>query len=280
MINFNQAQISQLILHKISVEKDRSFINKDTYHFNNEEEEMILRSIFLKPFLKHTATYEFTHEVDLDLNPLYKLSKELNTEKNFIEVAEKIFQHLDSVSKHPNIKDGDLFIVQYDDIIIRDHAYQGLGIYKIENKEHFIHTSVNDGKVNISLDQGIGTGKVDKACFIVFSKTENHVLVVDQNKVETEYWKNEFVKVKLKNDDLNQTNQVMDLTRSFITEQFPNDFEVDKTEQIDLLNRSVEYFKAAEVYQKDQLEEVVLKDEQLIESFRNYHKNYDGEEGF
>lgn len=49
---------------------------------------------------------------------------------------------------------------------------------------------------------------------------------------------------------------------------------MSKTDQIDLLNRSVDYFKTHEVFDKEEFETEVFGSENLIESFRNFDQRY------
>jgi hypothetical protein len=49
---------------------------------------------------------------------------------------------------------------------------------------------------------------------------------------------------------------------------------VTKTDQIDLLHRSAEYFKTHENFDKKEFEEEVLQDTGMIKSFRQFDRNY------
>src|SRR5690606_42060648 len=75
-------------------------------------------------------------------------------------------------------------------------------------------------------------------------------------------------------------------THQFVAEQIPEDFQVSRADQIDLLNRSANYFKSREEFNQAEFESEVLGDTEVIESFRNYGKNfmanaeYDPEENF
>jgi hypothetical protein len=60
----------------------------------------------------------------------------------------------------------------------------------------------------------------------------------------------------------------------FVTKQFTEDFEVSKADQIDLLNRSVEYFKTHETFEKEGFEKEVFQDNNIIHSFRNFDESY------
>jgi hypothetical protein len=49
---------------------------------------------------------------------------------------------------------------------------------------------------------------------------------------------------------------------------------VSKADQIDLLNRSVDYFKNHECFDKAEFENEVFQDNTLIESFRSFDSSY------
>jgi len=275
MIEFNEADISSLIFHRISNENDNCYLSMDEYTFSGLEEVDIFKKIFLKPFVNHATTYEFKHEIDLELNPLFKLSKAIFEKSDFIARSHDVHQHLKSVSRHPNIKDGDLFIVHYKDIHLNAQPYNALGIYKIENKESFIETTTNKtGAIGLHFKQGIGARKLDKACLVLFTNEPYTILTIDNGSTEADYWQNEFIKVDLKKDDINSTNQFLTLTKSFLTEQLPADFNVSKADQIDLLNRSVDYFKTHEHFDKNEFEQEVFHHENIIKSFRDFDGKY------
>ena len=68
------------------------------------------------------------------------------------------------------------------------------------------------------------------------------------------------------------------MTKSYITEQMPEEFEVSKTDQIDLLNKSINYFKEAETFDKGEFELSVFgQEEEAINSFRYFDQQYQEE---
>jgi hypothetical protein len=62
----------------------------------------------------------------------------------------------------------------------------------------------------------------------------------------------------------------MRVCKDFVAEKLPEDFEVSKADQIDILNRSMNYFKTHEVFDKPEFEQEVLQQPELIESFRGF----------
>lgn len=274
MILIEETTIQKLILHRVLSAESEAVINDSLVDNLGDEEENVFKKVLLNPFLSHAQTFEFKHDVNIDYNVLFNLSKKIYHGENYIEKTEEIVRHLISASKHPNIKDGDLFIAKFDDIKFDNKYYEALGIYKFEDKDKFIETSIDGGKVNHSFRKIIGNKKPDKACLILFSEEPYTILIIDNNKNDTDYWQNEFIGHTPKKDDVNSTNNFMTLTKNFITTQIPEDFEVSKADQIDLLNRSVDYFKSHDTFDKQEFEEEVFGDNNVIDSFRRYDHSY------
>ncbi len=278
MINIEEAIINKLIYHQFSTDANKTRPSDTLFEYENEDEATILKKIFLKPFLNSYATYEFVNNIDLELNTLYKISQSIQEGEDFISKSQDIYTHLFNVSKHPNIKDGDLFIINFNDIQYNNKYYEALGIYKVENKESFIETN-NYSKSNTGLafKKGISSKKLDKACLILFSEKPYTILLIDNARIETDYWQNEFIKLDLKKDHVNNTNQFLSLAKTYITDQFPQEFEISKADQIDLLNRSVDYFKKHENFDKQEFEAEVLQHDNIINSFNKFDHNYRNE---
>ena len=275
MIQIEQATIAKFIYHPFKIEDTQNHVNKTLYEYKNDQEQEVLNKIFLKPFLSSYATHQFTHEINLDYNPLYNIAESIHSDSDFIQNSELIYKHLKSVSKHPNIKDGDLFIIQFEGIIFNNKTYKALGIYKSENKENFITTKHNSSaNSTISFKKGIGSKKLEKGCLILFTDKPYTILIIDNAKIETDYWQNEFIKLQLKKDNVNDTSQFLTITKTFVTQQFPEEFDTNKADQIDLLNRSVEYFKNHENFDKIEFENEVLQQSEIINSFQNFDKTY------
>ncbi|MDY0077457.1 MAG: nucleoid-associated protein [Bacteroidales bacterium] len=273
MIQIEETVIGKISLNRFSKE-DKSIISNSLYDYTSEEEENILKRILLKPFVSHFQTFEFQHDLDINYNILFTLAKNIFEGTEFIEQSAKIAQHLISSSKHPNIKDGDVFIAKFEDIKMSNKYYEGLGIFKFEDKDSFIETSIENRKLDLKFRKGIGSKKPDKACLIMFTEEPFTILIIDSNINETDYWQKDFINHKPKKDNVNDTNNFLTLTKSFITNQVPNDFEVSKADQIDLLNRSVEYFKSNDTFEKKKFEEEVFKERDIIDSFRNFDDDY------
>jgi len=276
MIDYAETIVRNLIYYKID-SSDSHLPTNNEYDYKTDEEADIIKKIFLKPFSSSTTTFEFTHDIDIALNVLNNLVNSIQNNNGFRDDALNIYKHLKGVSKHPNIKNGDLFLIKYDDIKFNNKYYEAVGIYKVENRENFIETLDNNSSGELIFKKGISGRKLDKACLVIFTEDNYTVLIIDNSDTETEYWKNEFIRVKLRNDNINNTNQLLTVTKNYITKQLSNEFEVSKADKIDLLNRSIKYFKAKENFDLDEFSDEVIGNPKGISSFLNYKKGFEEE---
>ena len=67
------------------------------------------------------------------------------------------------------------------------------------------------------------------------------------------------------------------MTREFVSKVLPAEMPITKAEQVELLNRSVNYFKENEVFSMDGYKEEVLGDKRIIESFSKHKESYEFE---
>ncbi|WP_436515348.1 nucleoid-associated protein [Ekhidna sp. To15] len=272
MIDYKGASVKELFFQKIEEEASDHHLTQN--EFSPSEEEM-LKNIFLKPFAAATNTYQFTHDVQIDLNVLYNLSREVNANSEIGETYKGIISHLRTSSRHPNIKEGELFIIRFTDIFINGMTIDGLGIFKVEKKDPFIETPDWTKEPTLLFKEGIGEKKLDKACLILFDEDPFTILAYDNNNSEAVYWKNDFINLDFKKDHVNNTNHFLEMTKSYITDQMPEEFEVSKTDQIDLLNKSIKYFKEAENFDKGEFELSVFgQEEEAVKSFRYFDQQY------
>jgi hypothetical protein len=127
----------------------------------------------------------------------------------------------------------------------------------------------------LNYDDGINIDKLDKGCVILNIDKDSgyRVCMVDKSNRSSEahYWKENFLNLKPCADEYHYTKDFLTLTKNFVTKQITNEFEVNKADQIDLLNKSVEYFKKNEKFNKTEFENEVFQDDNVIKSFRNFN---------
>ncbi len=197
---------------------------------------------------------------------------------SFHGLSVKIAQHLYEVSNHPNIKSGDLFVTRFRDVLIHDELLEAIGIFKAENRHAFIKVDQATDDFTLQYDDGIHVDKLDKGCLIFNTGKEEgyKVCMVDaSNKLtEAQYWKDIFLNLKPCNDNYHSTREFLNMTKDFVKKQVPEEHDVGKADQIDMLNRSAEYFKTHESFDKQEFEEEVFDQPEVAESFRRFDEDY------
>ena len=280
MIHSTNTQIRQLAVHYVGNKSLDEGVELSEAVMDQPDDDTV--EALLKYFLssiKGEEIYEFCHDSDLELNELFSFCTKIFKEKrNFFSASKNIAKHLYGCSDHPKINGGELYVVYFDGLILDDESFEAIGLFKSETKDTFLKVKHKNKVFNVSSEEGINTNKLDKGCLIfnTDSDTGFKIAIIDNlNKSsEAQYWKDEFLHVKPVNNDFHQTKEFLGIAKNFVVKQMTEDFEVSKTDQIDLLNRSVDYFKNNDTFDKKDFEKKVFQDKEIIKSFQKYDTNY------
>ena len=276
MVIGKEALVEEFALHRLGGENKDNVFSDFTVTLKGEEEQEFLRKLFLKPFANMAFTSEFTHAVSLEYNVLHGLCKEIRSGKDLLHCSEAIAKHLIDVSQHHQINGGDLYVAKFSGVQVGSAVYDAVGIYKFDEKEVFIESKLMSGMIELSMKRGLGSSKPNKACLVLFTEDPITLFIIDNN-TNTDYWQKDFIDHRPKHDHVNSTSNLLDLTRSFITQQLPQDYQIAKADQIDLLNRSVQYFKSHSEFDKEEFAQEVFQDEKAISSFAQYSDRFKNE---
>lgn len=278
-LDFTQVELQQLITHHVGNKlRDEKYLLSSEATIIEGETKNFLLKYFLLP-VKAEEFYSFTHAVKLEQNDIYSVAENIfSSPKKFIQNSQNIAKLLYEQSMHPKIKEGELNIAYFLNVVLDDEVVEAIGIFKSETDVPFLKMKNQKSKFSINHDYGFEIKGVDKGCIIFNTDQQNgyKILIVDNaNKsAEAQYWKDDFLKVKPVANEFHQTNQFLGIAKSFVTKKLSEEFEVTKAVKIDLLNRSVEYFKTHESFDKKEFEKDVFQDSGMIKSFRNFDSNY------
>jgi len=282
MFDFTEIEIRKLVIHcvgnKLRDDKIR-FSETQIQKLGDVDKELLLQ-YFIQPF-KDKELYSFFHSSEINLNELFSYSSIIfDTPELFFETSKKIANHLYDCSLHPKIKKGELYVAYFKDCIVDNDKIDAIGIFKSELKENFLKVNEQKNFFDVEFEQGVDIRKLDKGCLIFNIEREQgyKIAIVNQtNHSEAAYWIDDFLKLKIRNDNYTQTNTVLKVYKDFVTKKIDEEFEISKTDKIDLLNRSIKYFKEKEHFDLDEFSNEVLTHEQGIESFKRFKKNYEDE---
>lgn len=278
-IDFSELELLHLITHQVGNKtNDGKLSLSETESIVDEKTRELLLEHFLLP-VKTEEFFSFTHSVDIKMNEVYSVARELFSDKNsFIENSQNLGRLLFEQSVHPKVKDGKLNVAYFRNVLVDNEAVDALGIFKSEKDIPFLKMNRGLAGFSIEHEYGFDIKGIDKGCLILNVEEEEgyRLLIVDNaNKsTEAQYWKDDFLEVKPVSNEFHQTSQFLNITRDYITNALSKEFEVTRTDKIDLLNRSVEYFKSKESFDKEEFEGEVLQDNNIIESFQNFNSFY------
>ncbi|MFB9841699.1 nucleoid-associated protein [Mucilaginibacter ginsenosidivorans] len=287
MVTYFEASLESVSVHHVGNQSQNEFyaLSNEPLTFKNEVIPQLLKQYFLKPFEKATEVYHLTHTSgDLSLNEVHHFITQAFEDKDkFHEMSEQVAKHLYNVSNHPSIKPGELYVAYFSQVQIEGNLLDAMGIFKSENKEIYLKVYPDQGGFGIDYEENaININKLDKGVLIFNIEKENgyKVVVVDHTSRGHDaaaYWKDDFLQLKIRNDSFNQTNNALGIYKNFVTQKLDDEFELSKADKIDLLNKSMKYFKEKDTFDMDEFAGEVIGNPQAIESFKNYKSQYEQE---
>lgn len=282
--DFTNINLDKLVTHHIGNKllEEGIILSEQVTDIDRKSGDYLLK-YFLNAF-RPEEFYSFTHAVNISMNEVYTIAQRIFTHPDgFIEDSQQIARLLYESSTHPKIKQGELNIALFSEALLGGEVVDAIGIFKSENDSAFIKMQGSESNFSIHHDFGYELKGIDKGCIIFNSSADTgyRMLIVDNTNrsAEAVYWKDDFLQLAPVSDEYYQTSQFMGIAKNFVVKQLSEDFEVSKADKIDLLNRSVEYFKAHGNFDKTQFENEVFQQEDIIGSFRNFNDNWLTEKG-
>lgn len=269
---------------KIIVHRVGNKINGESLNLSNETLQLdeatteLLQNYFLGSF-KNEETFQFYSDSYLVNNSLYKAAKGIfENDSNLLAWSKNIAHNLFEAAENPRVQGGELFIVYFP--AEKENDVDKIGLFKTEKRENFLKIFPQDETFDITRDQGISLAKIDKAALIYNKDHETgYVLsVVDNNKNgDMYYWFEDFLKVRQRDDDYFHTQESMMIFKDYFTKQLPQEFEVQKIDQADFLQKTLTYFQDKENFEIGDFSQEVLQDDHVLESFTNFKADYEQE---
>jgi hypothetical protein len=280
MMQFDNLNINSLAVHQVGnkILDDGVYFSTNLADINDENLLNLIKRYFLSSF-SGNEMFNLYNSVGLEQNEIFAIASRIFSDNTVFFDQSKLFaQHLYDNSTHPKIKKGEIYIAYFENVLFEDEIIDAIGIFKSETKENYIKSNIKNKTNIISYDEGTNVNKLDKGCIILnIDKSDGYKVCIIDNlgkSNDTIYWKDNFLSVKPICNDFHQTNQFLGITKQFVTKQLSEDFKMSKTDQIDYLNRSVDYFKKNDTFDKQEFETEVFGDSYVIESFRKFDQTY------
>ena len=155
--------------------------------------------------------------------------------------------------------------------------FDAIGIFKSEDKEPFLKIRQSGDQFELNYEQdAINIRKLDKGCLVFNTKEEGfRVFVIDANRTEAFYWVDQFLQLAVLNNNYSKTQQVLTMYKDFVTEKLDDHYTLERTDKIDMLNRSINYFKDREHFEMDEFSNEVIGDPGAVKLFQDFKQEYE-----
>ncbi len=286
MTGLDGVLLQKVMVHKVGNPSrgEELKLSENPLTLNDEIVQGLLTKYFLGAF-NENELYRFTHLSDIALNEVYNYVRTIFDDiETFVPQAALLAQFLYSKSTHAKVKEGELYVVLFDRVMFENEYIRAIGIFKSETKETFLKVFQHGKSWEVIQEEGININKLDKGCLIFNTNTVDgyKVCVVDSTNKQndTQYWVTDFLQVQPYSDSYHHTDKYLSLCKNFVTNEYASKFDVSKSDQIDMLNRSMDYFKTKEQFSLQEFTEEVIHHPEVVDTFMAYKKNFESSRNF
>lgn len=286
MTGLDGVVLQKVMVHKVGNPSrgEELKLSESPLTLNDEIVQGLLTKYFLGAF-NENELFRFTHLSDVNLNEVYNYVRTIFDDTDtFIPQAALLAQFLYGKSTHVKVKEGELYVVLFDRVLFENEYVRAIGIFKSETKETFLKVFQHGKSWEVIQETGININKLDKGCLVFNTNTAEgyKVCVVDSTNKQndTQYWITDFLQVQPYADSYHHTDKYLSLCKTFVTNEYAEKFDVSKSDQIDLLNRSMDYFKTKEQFNLQEFAEEVIHHPEVVDTFMAYKKNFESSRNF
>lgn len=283
MVSFNESNLAELSIHRVGNKANDEYLilAERSMFVDDELLQQLLKQFLLNNFSKQNEVFHF-NQPDSEVNVIMQLAASIFEDDSlFHDKSKEIAHYLYEKGSHPKAKVGELYVAFFENLQIEGDLHSAIGIFKSEQKESYLKLNLQQNGFDLGYEQeGINLQKLDKGCIIFNTDKEEgfKILAFDNGgKTDGAYWKDDFLQLKVRNDNFNKTQTIMGVYKNFVSEKLDEEFDVERTDKIDLLNRSMKYFKEKETFDMEEFSNEVIANEEGIALFKSYKENYEQE---
>ena len=277
----SEMKIQSLALHYVGNQaNEEPFVCSRKLYSLSEDMNTLLTEYFVGAF-KSEERFVFHDDMGIENNRVYRLVSDIFDNPGMLyDFSVDLATHLYENCQHPKIKGGDFIVAHITGLGVGRDINEAIGLFKIENKETFLTVEHDDESFDITPVDGVNLRRMDKGCLIMNYEREKGymVAVVDKtNGQGASYWVDDFLHLMRRQDSYFQTQNVMDLTRNFVAQELPKQFDVNRADQADLLSRTMNYFKNTPKFDMTGFEQQVIAQPEVMGMFDDYRNRYEHE---
>lgn len=263
MIDVSGVNIRELFIHKVGnlLRNEGTVIAKTPQKLTNETFGPVTQ--FLFAHADRLNSFEFSHSVDTELNALSAIASALKKSplQSLEGASQKIAAHLYSVSNHPRVKAGNLFVGVFEGIVWQKKSRTALGIFKSDATSPFIKVDAAKGSTSLNVDQGAPITSLDKIALIFLPEKDGTlpVLAACARGEDAVFWNDRFLQITPTGSSKTKTKAYLDTCRAFAVDDAA---QLSATDRVVFLNRSLEFFEGAKRFNEEAFSAVFANEDQ------------------
>lgn len=273
--DFRTAKINKAIIHFIgnAIEGEKLATNNELLNIENEDLQDYLLYLF-QSLIKSPDQLEFDDQLQNTDSVNFHFAQYFD-KKDFMEFSVKTAERLYATTRRYDVTSGDLIMIEAEGVEIGTLPFNCIGLIKIDSRQPFLKCNINKNKFNVDLDNGITTQTIEKGALIMYGEAAEipRIYVEDKDffKNKDSYWSTGFLEAKIKTESYQFTKNIMSIAKDFVaTEMETFEVPIERTEKIDLLNKTAEYFKNNEIYEEKEFVERVFSETPWADKFVEY----------
>ncbi|HEU4607561.1 MAG TPA: nucleoid-associated protein [Chitinophagaceae bacterium] len=281
MIQFSNASIEHSIIHFVGnkhAEVNSYFSQAEIVMEAGMDEH--LKSFFFPPFKNNFSAFRFSHSIDLAMNEIFVCAGKILEGDDFVAQSTNIIQHLYNQINHPSVKPGEVFVVLFNNVQHDNIFCKAVGIFKSESNSNYVKLFEEKGSIGAYVDAGKHSRNVEKAALILNKEAAEgySVFTFEKNNTDTHYWRNEFLQIIPKEDNYFHTSNLLNSFKEFVLTDLPEQGEISKSEQIHLINKSLDFVNENRSdFSTQKFVEQTLDGEMTRQQFYQFKEQYEQE---
>lgn len=266
-INFIDASLWHLMIHGIGNKclEESLVLSSQEVNMNEMTTCTLLDNLLKK--IPHEASWHYVHDIDLSYNEMFSFTqKAFENRDTFVSVSKNMAKHLFNQGVSKDVRSGIVYMAYLQGVLVDDKEVDAIGIFKSEKTDTFLKVNYEGGIYSLSSVKGMGC--IDKGCLIMNAESENGYLISlfnSKKKSDVKYWNEDFLGIRLINDNNYKTNRVVELCGTFIT----TNEAIAKTDKANMIDKVLSAMTLGET-SFEEITNVVFDEEKIRQQFSEY----------
>lgn len=223
---------------------------------------------FFGCFTNQKELFELSHEMDIDLNLCQDACERIFKDSDqFIDgtqnLAKILYETLTHLKREPR-----LIVAYYKGIVLDGVVTDAIGIYLMKKNEVLLDFNDDD---DIIAQNGTVVNKA-ALIFNIKGKINGGFLTAIYEDNDTIGWKDEFLNVKLVENEYSLTRYFISLIKNFIGNEMPKMFDVGAHDKANFLYRTDLFFKERDNFDMQDFANEVFVQPEIVEEFSKHIK--------